>query len=53
MPFCLKESCIEQNTATQAFGDHIGQQLNMTITNLAVSFMNIAGVFQIQIVLDL
>jgi hypothetical protein len=58
----LQESCIQHNTEKQAFANHIGQQLNMTITNLAVSFMNTAGVmsvvkvlvnFQIQIALDL
>jgi len=62
MPFCLQESCIHHNIATQAFAVHIGQLLNIRITNLAVSFMNTADVtvvgtvlvnFQIQIVLDL
>jgi len=61
-PFCLQESCIQHITATQVFADHIGQELNMRLMNLAVSFMNTADVmavvtvlvnFQIQIVLDL
>jgi len=53
---------MERNTETQAFAYHLGQEMNIRITNLAVSFTNTAGVmsvvtvhvnFQIHIVLDL
>jgi hypothetical protein len=53
---------MEYHTATHAFAYHLAQEMNIRITNLAVSFMNTAGVmavvtvlvnFQIQIVLDL
>ena len=58
----MQESSTQENIATRAYTDQIGQQLNMRITNLAVSFMNTADVtvvvtvlvnFQIQIVLEL
>jgi len=58
----LQESSSQENTATRAYADEIGQELYTEMTNLAVSFMNPANVmvvvkvlvnFQIQIVLHL
>ena len=52
---------MNDNAATCEYADRIFGQLNTTITNVAVSFINTAGVtlvvtvlanFQIQIVLD-
>jgi len=35
---------MEHIKATHAFADHLGQEMNTRITNLAVSFMNTADV---------
>jgi hypothetical protein len=61
-PLCLQEISTQERIDTRVYADQLGQQLDTRITNMAVSFMNPAGVtvvvtvrvnFQIQIVLDL
>ena len=62
MPFCLQTTWNQKFTGLRNLTVQLGQQLNQRITNVAVGFMNIAGVavvvkvlanFQVQILLDL
>ena len=58
----MQESSTQENIDTRAYADELDRQLHIRISNLVVSFMNLADVtlvvtvlvnFQIQIVLEL
>ena len=58
----MQENSTQENIATRAYTDQLGQQLHIRVSNLVVTFMSPADVtvvvtvlvnFQIQIVLEL